>query len=132
MENQIEIRHAGRDREFSHPAFGRVDGYHAPSNSILEYMGCHWHSCIRCYSAYFSGKQLINKDSNLVRRRREDTLAKNRMIVVCIKNCYFFYVMNVQKIVNKLFANIALNSVSSQEHGYWMSSSLPLLKAMRL
>lgn len=79
MNHQIEVIHAGRGREFSHPAFGRVDGYHPPSNTILEYMGCHWHGCMKCYAAYFSGRQ-TNKNHEILRQRRDATLAKNHAI----------------------------------------------------
>ena len=26
-----------------------VDGFHAPSNTVLQFHGCFWHGCVRCY-----------------------------------------------------------------------------------
>lgn len=39
LDKDIIIQHAGRGKEFQHTKFGRVDGYHAESNTIFEFDG---------------------------------------------------------------------------------------------
>lgn len=43
VELGIEIQHAGRGREALIDGVGRVDGI--AGNTILEFMGCHFHGC---------------------------------------------------------------------------------------
>lgn len=80
MDSKIQIQHAGKGKEFFHQSFGRVDGYHAPTNTVLEFNGCWYHGCT-CFPSYFSDDgETLSPTSELLRQRRDDTLAKQMKI----------------------------------------------------
>lgn len=78
MERDIQINHVGRGNELYHQAFGRVDGYHAPTNTVLEFDGCFYHGC-PCTPTYLDHAS-ASTNFDLQRKRRDDTLAKHRKI----------------------------------------------------
>jgi hypothetical protein len=49
--NNIHIEHANNGGE---KQFGKhfVDGYHADTNTILEFDGCYWHGCEDCFTGH--------------------------------------------------------------------------------
>ena len=49
--NNIHIEHANNGGE---KQFGKhfVDGYHADTNTILEFDGCYWHGCKDCFTGH--------------------------------------------------------------------------------
>lgn len=102
-DNNIEIQHAGRGREFQIPDVGRVDGYHKDSNTVLEFDGCYWHSCTACFPAYYA-----NDISSEFVKRRDATQAKHDAIMnagyrlVVMRECDFNRELEENPAVNEL------------------------------
>jgi len=46
-ERQVAVQHAGNGREFRVGVL-KVDGFIAETNTVLEYLGCYYHSCQEC------------------------------------------------------------------------------------
>lgn len=105
MEGNIEIQHVGRGKEFSHPSFGRVDGYHASTKTILEFDGCYYHGC-PCTPAHFG--ETGTNTFEMYSKRRDDTLAKHRKIqdagfkLTVMRECDFTKEMKRNPALNEL------------------------------
>jgi len=79
----IRIAHVGNGREAVVVVENRykVDGYHAPTRTVIEFHGCAFHGCESCYSSSSSRTRMVpNSNYRTIDIALQDTKAKTNAL----------------------------------------------------
>lgn len=93
FDQNITIQHTGRGKEVRLPGIGCVDGYHAPTNTVFEFLGCYYHACEKHFPVQSSDLTTASTKQLFARRERTERklerLRKAGYNLVVKKECDF-------------------------------------------